>query len=118
MRKIASNYIFLPGYPLVRYGYVVLEGREVKEVKEVKEVVDAGGVMRETAGVEFYGGMVVAPFLLERERYRWRAGDSLLSFLAECYRSREGAGEGLALLQGADWQRMVFREETVIERLI
>lgn len=112
MRKIASNYIFLPGYPLVRYGYVVLEGREVKEV------VDAGGVMRETAGVEFYGGMVVAPFLLERERYRWRAGDSLLSFLTECYRSREGAGEGLALLQGADWQRMVFREETVIERLI
>lgn len=25
LRKIAANYIFVPGYPLVKNGYVVLE---------------------------------------------------------------------------------------------
>ena len=28
MRKIAANYIFLPGYPLVRNGYVVIDGQQ------------------------------------------------------------------------------------------
>ena len=38
MRKIAANYICLPGFPLVKNGYVILEqGR-------VKDVVDTGAV--------------------------------------------------------------------------
>ena len=41
MRKIAANYICLPGFPLVKNGYVILEqGR-------VKDVVDTGGRIRE-----------------------------------------------------------------------
>ena len=49
MRKIAANYICLPGFPLVKNGYVILEqGR-------VKDVVDTGGRIREIQGLEFYG---------------------------------------------------------------
>ncbi len=44
MRKIAANYICLPGFPLVKNGYVILEqGR-------VKDVVDTGGRIREIQG--------------------------------------------------------------------
>ena len=47
MRKIAANYICLPGFPLVKNGYVILEqGR-------VKDVVDTGGRIREIQGLEF-----------------------------------------------------------------
>jgi len=53
MRKIAANYICLPGFPLVKNGYVILEqGR-------VKDVVDTGGRIREIQGLEFYGGLIV-----------------------------------------------------------
>ena len=46
MRKIAANYICLPGFPLVKNGYVILEqGR-------VKDVVDTGGRIREIQGLE------------------------------------------------------------------
>ena len=31
MRKIAANYICLPGFPLVKNGYVILEQGRVKE---------------------------------------------------------------------------------------
>ena len=32
MRKIAANYICLPGFPLVKNGYVILEQGRVKDV--------------------------------------------------------------------------------------
>ena len=57
MRKIAANYICLPGFPLVKNGYVILEqGR-------VKDVVDTGGRIREIQGLEFYGGLIVAAYV-------------------------------------------------------
>lgn len=39
MRKIAANYIFLPGYPLVRNGYVVIDGQNVDRRGETREVL-------------------------------------------------------------------------------
>ena len=51
MRKIAANYICLPGFPLVKNGYVILEQGWVKDV------VDTGGRIREIQGLEFYGGL-------------------------------------------------------------
>ena len=57
MRKIAANYICLPGFPFVKNGYVILEqGR-------VKDVVDTGGRIREIQGLEFYGGLIVAAYV-------------------------------------------------------
>ena len=49
MRKIAANYIFLPGYPLVRNGYVVIDGQNGVDV------VNTGGFIREIPGFDFYG---------------------------------------------------------------
>ena len=58
LRKIAANYIFVPGYPLVKNGYVVLENGRIADV------VDTGGVILEIQGLEFYGGMLVTDMLL------------------------------------------------------
>jgi len=111
MRKIAANYLFLPGFPLLRQGYVVWEDGAIREV------VDTGGELREIQGLEFYGGMLVSAVLLEK-RGSWQAGQSLLPFLTECYKEPDEAAPGLALIKGADLKRMVFCEGTVIERLL
>ncbi|MCM1031767.1 MAG: hypothetical protein NC410_10070 [Oscillibacter sp.] len=111
MRKIAANYVFLPGLPLLRQGYVVWEDGAIRDV------VDTGGELREIHGLEFYGGMLVSAALLKRQG-SWQAGQPLLPFLTECYKEPDGAVPGLALIKGADLKRMVFCEGTVIERLL
>lgn len=111
MRKIAANYIFLPHYPLVKQGYVVLEEGKVKEV------VDTQGMFREIQGLEFYGGMIVAPVIL-KQMNRWVTGEAVLPFLAACYRDADYDGVGLAILKGADLKQMVFRNESCVEKLI
>ena len=79
MRKIAANYICLPGFPLVKNGYVILEqGR-------VKDVVDTGGRIREIQGLEFYGGLIVAAYVAAYQG-RLEEGDLLLPWLDEIYR--------------------------------
>ena len=72
MRKIAANYICLPGFPLVKNGYVILEqGR-------VKDVVDTGGRIREIQGLEFYGGLIVAAYVAAyQERLEEGAGPAV-----------------------------------------
>lgn len=111
MRKIAANYIFIPDYPLVKQGYVVIEG------KEVKEIVDTGGKVREIQGLEFYGGMIVSSALLEFP-CSWEPGQDLVAFLTQYYQRHASEGTGLALIRGADLKQMVFRKDTVIERLV
>lgn len=111
MRKIAANYIFLPGFPVVKNGYVVLEG------KRIEEVVDTGGVIREIPGLEFYGGMLVAGYLAGM-RSADKQGMKILPFLEEQYQKQYGECSGLALVKGADLRGMVFLKDTVIERLI
>lgn len=74
MRKIAANYICLPGFPLVKNGYVILEqGR-------VKDVVDTGGRIREIQGLEFYGGLIVAAYVAAYQG-RLEEGDLLLALV-------------------------------------
>lgn len=111
MRKIAANYVFLPGIPLLRQGYVVWEDGAIREA------VDTGGELREIHGLEFYGGILVSAGLLEKRRV-WKTGQPLLAFLTECYKDSDDAVTGLALIKGADLKRMVFCEGTVIERLV
>lgn len=91
-RKIAANYIFLPGYPLLRNGYVVLEdGR-------VTNVVDTGGVVSEIPCLEFYGGMLVS--LAAATRVPWQEGDDILDRLRAVEMGENLSG--LALIEGAD----------------
>ena len=111
MRKVAANYVFLPGMPLLKQGYVVWDGGVLRDV------VDTGGKLQEIHGLEFYGGMIVAAEVLEKWG-RWKAGEALMPFLAECYRESDGEVRGMAIITGADLKRMVFCEGTEIERLI
>lgn len=110
MRKIAANYICLPGFPMIKNGYVVLNGRQVVDV------VDTGGVITEIPALEFYGGMIVAGYLADTDVEK-ENGRDLRIWLEERY----GAGQencGLAIVEGADLFRMVFQQGTVISKLV
>lgn len=104
MRKIAANYIWLPGFELIRNGYVVLENGRVTDV------VDTGGVIHEIPCLEFYGGMIVANDV--REDITWETGDRILEKLSVLYQSAQGKSNGLALIQGADFNNLHWTEQT------
>lgn len=111
IRKIASNYVFLPDHPLLKNGYVVLkEGR-------ILDVVDLGGRIREIAGLEFYGGMLLAGFVAEAHVLCPESG-SLIDFFENLYADFPNTKQGLSLLKGADLKQFVFQPGTVIERLV
>lgn len=93
MRKIAANYIFLPGFPLIKNGYVELDG------VEVCRVVDTGGEMKEIAGLEFYGGMIVPSYVAIPEN---DMPSELLVWLEELYHRRGKAYRGINIIEGAD----------------
>lgn len=109
MRKIAANYILLPGFELVRNGYVVLEN------DEVVDVVDMGGKIREIPCLEFYGGMIVADQV--RERLQWMPGDDLYGSIRQLYQESVVNTKGLALVQGADFARMLWTPEARVVRM-
>ena len=67
MRKIAANYILLPGFEFVKNGYVVLKDGKVMDV------VNTGGEIREIPCLEFYGGMIVDDCV--RQCIKWVPGE-------------------------------------------
>ncbi len=109
MRKIAANYILLPGFELVRNGYVILENGEVVDV------VDTGGEIKEIPCLEFYGGMIVADQV--REELTWMPGDDLCGRIRRLYQDNVMNKNGLALVQGADFARMLWTPEARIIHL-
>lgn len=111
MRKIAANYIFLPGSSLVKNGYVILEG------KQVREIVDTGGKIREIPALEFYGGMLVADFLAGTD-LKGKEGQALLPYLENRYRGLSWEKGGISLLKGADLVELTFGKNTEIERVV
>ena len=106
-RRVAANYLFLPGRPLLRNGYAVVEGGLVVAV------VDTGGVMRELPRLEFYGGLLVDAVACEMAD--WRPGDDILARLAERYAL--SATGSLALVEGADFVRFRWLPATRLTRL-
>lgn len=93
MRKIAANYILLPGFEFVKNGYVVLKDGKVVDV------VNTGGEIREIPCLEFYGGMIVDARV--RQHIQWVPGDPIREKIFQLYRESEVCGNGLALIQGA-----------------
>lgn len=109
MRKIAANYIFLPGFPLVKNGYVELDG------VQVRRVVDTGGEMKEIAGLEFYGGMIVPSYVTIPEN---DIPSDLLVWLEELYRCRGKEYNGLNIIEGADLVRFRLLKSSRIRVLV
>ena len=106
MRKIAANYILLPGFEFEKNGYVVLkDGR-------VEEVVNTGGTINEIPCLEFYGGMLVDDCV--RKNMVWLPGDRLCDKILELYQNNLLCGNGLALIQGADFTNFLWTPETRI----
>ena len=93
-RKIAANYLFLPGRPLLRAAYAVVEdGR-------VAGVVDTGGLLVDAAACDGVD---------------WRPGDDILARLRERYAC--GVTGALALVEGADLARFRWLPSTRVTRL-
>lgn len=106
-RKIAANYLFLPGRPLLCGGYaVVVDGL-------VAEVVDTSGETHELPRMEFYGGLLVDAAACDG--VDWRPGDDILARLAERYAL--GPTGTLALIEGADFARFLWLSTTRLTRL-
>ena len=106
MRKIAANYILLPGFEFVKNGYVVLKDGKVVDV------VNTGGEIREIPCLEFYGGMIVDDCV--RQQIQWVPGDPIREKILQLYRESEVCGNSLALIQGVDFTRFIWMPESRI----
>lgn len=58
MRKIAANYIFPVNGRPIKHGIVCLNDKGI-----ITEIIDNKGEIKETAGVEFYNGVIVPGFV-------------------------------------------------------
>ncbi|MDE7073733.1 MAG: hypothetical protein K2O69_01560 [Odoribacter sp.] len=110
MRKVAANYIFLPGNPLIHNGYIVWEEGMIPEV------VDTGGVVRDLAGLEFYGGMIVADYVAEHLAAR-EEGDALIVCLERFYCENTGRAYRPAIIEGADLRRLAWTKVARLRKL-
>lgn len=109
-RKIAANYIFWPGRPLVKNGYIVVRGDGHVEVKET------GGRIWEIEGLEFYGGLIV-PGRVCCCAGAFREGEALLPVLERCYAAWEDRDFAPALIEGADLRALAWRTGAVVRLL-
>ena len=109
MRKIAATYILLPGFEVVKNGYVVLKDGMVVDV------VNTGGEIREIPCLEFYGGMLVDDRV--RQHIVWSPGDPIREKILQLYRENKACGNGLALIQGADFSHFIWTPESRIIHL-
>ncbi|MDL2231716.1 hypothetical protein LJB85_03150 [Porphyromonadaceae bacterium OttesenSCG-928-L07] len=110
MRKIASNYIYLPGFPLIKNGYLVMDQNTVIDV------VDTHGVIKEFHSLEFYGGMIVDGQLLNAKMDHL-TGKDIISFLDQEYAKPNFTSKGLAIIKGADLSQLIFLKDTVVAPL-
>mgnify|MGYP000133320383 FL=1 len=106
MRKIAANYILLPGFEFVKNGYIVLKDGMVVDV------VNTGGEIREIPCLEFYGGMLVDDRV--RQHIVWSPGDPIREKILQLYRENGACGNSLALIQGVDFTRFSWMPESRI----
>ncbi|MEG0796589.1 MAG: hypothetical protein RR397_08830 [Odoribacter sp.] len=100
IRKIAANYIYIPGFPLTKNGYVIVENGKVT-------VVDTGGKIREIAGLEFYGGMIVPDYVKENKDL-FCVGAPFLPVLEKLLTEKGMVYKGLAIIEGADLREFIW----------
>ena len=110
MKKIASNYIFMPGFPLIRNGYIEWEKGEFLRV------VHTDGLLQELPGLEFYGGLLVSSRVQELVRF-WTPGMQILPEIERLYHSLHDPLDGLSLIAGIDYKEFRWEKRATIELL-
>lgn len=101
-RKIAANYIYWPDVPLVKNGYLELLS------SGLARVVDTGGEIKEMAGLEFYGGLLV-PDWVAREIGNFTPGEALLPVLDKLFASAALCPCKAAIIEGADLRALTWK---------
>ena len=99
-RKIAANYIFLPEHPLVKNGYVIL-------TPSLVTLVDTGGQLKEIAGLEFYGGMIVPDYVVDYQS-AFQPEKEMLPLLEQWFAERGNIYHKVAILEGADLKNLIW----------
>ncbi len=108
-RKIGANYIYWPGSPLIKNGYLeCLEGQSWR-------VVDTGGIFREIAGLEFYGGMLVPAGVCGKVACL-RPEQPFLSQLDTLYAQGVSVAE-VAIIEGADLRTLIWKAGATVRKL-
>lgn len=110
VRRIAANYIYLPGHTLVKNGYVELRGNG-----DIR-VIDTGGRIKEIAGLEFYGGLIVPEFVSDATTL-FESNAPLLTVLDQLYAQHRDAFNRIAIIEGADLREMMWKSGARIRLL-
>lgn len=109
IRKIAANYIYCPDNPLVKNGYVEITADGVR-------VVETGGQIREVAGMEFYGGLIVPDYVM-KHKVRFRPGAKMLPLLEQCFAEGGSDFRQVAIVEGADLLQLLWCDSARIRLL-
>ena len=106
MRKISSNYTFLPSLPLLKYAYVTLG--------DVVECVDTRGIMKEISQLEFYAGLLVADYVVEYMDV-FVVGETFIDKIEQIYLQNQNREfSRLALIEGADLLNFKWSQNTSV----
>ncbi len=110
MRKIAANYIYWPGFPLVKNGYIDFDNNGNVEV------VDTGDEVHEIAGLEFYGGLIVPDFVC-RGSECFHVEEPMLPVLDVIFSLHPMCSGKAAIIEGADLRTLTWKAEAHIRLL-
>ena len=108
-RKIGANYIYWPGSPLIKNGSLECLGGQLWRV------VDTGGIFREIAGLEFYGGILV-PAGVCGEVACFQPEQPFLSQLDALYAQGVSVAE-VAIIEGADLRTLIWKAGATVRKL-
>ena len=110
VRKIATNVIYWPGFPLVRNGYI-----EIFEDGTLN-VVDTGGELKEIPALEFFAGMIVPDFVYYKCS-SFAVGNSLVDLLDPLYSEVKAEMMRPAIIEGADLRQLVWTDNAIVRML-
>ena len=113
MRKIASNYVLLPGGKPVRNACVSVDGSgRISGISVRKD-----GRFEEIAGVEHYSGILMAGVV---SSLRGHEGENIAEFAEKFYGkcSSEEMPCGVTVISGLDWENMEITPESAAATLV
>jgi len=109
MRKIASNYIYLPESELLTNSYVILDEEGILE-----SIVNTDGCLREIEKLEFYSGLLVPSYVANNLP---PVDTDILFYLSKLYSRLGNNFRGLSLINNIDFLKMKSLSSISVELL-